>query len=114
MFINEKGELKLVDFGLVRVKLVFIKIYFNEVVILWYRFFDVLLGFIEYFIFIDMWGVGCIYYEMVIGRFFFLGFIVKEELYFIFCFFGIFIEEMWLGVIVFFEFCIYSFFCYFF
>lgn len=59
------GELKLVDFGFVRVKFVFSYIYFNEVVILWYRFLDVFLGLIEYFICFDMWGVGCIFVEMI-------------------------------------------------
>ena len=38
------------------------------VVTLWYRPPDVLLGSIEYTMSIDMWGVGCIYFEMVAGR----------------------------------------------
>ena len=37
-------------------------------VTLWYRPPDVLLGSIEYTMSIDMWGVGCIYFEMVAGR----------------------------------------------
>lgn len=39
-----------------------------SVVTLWYRPPDVLLGSIEYTMSIDMWGVGCIYFEMVAGR----------------------------------------------
>ena len=39
-----------------------------QVVTLWYRPPDVLLGSTEYSTPIDMWGVGCIFYEMASGR----------------------------------------------
>merc|ERR1712227_234171 len=65
LLINEMGELKLADFGLARAKSVPTKTYSNEVVTLWYRPPDVLLGSTEYSTPIDMWGVGCIFYEMV-------------------------------------------------
>ncbi|KFO55039.1 Cyclin-dependent kinase 18 [Corvus brachyrhynchos] len=68
LLINERGELKLADFGLARAKSVPTKTYSNEVVTLWYRPPDVLLGSTEYSTPIDMWGVGCIHYEMVTGR----------------------------------------------
>ncbi|TSK13242.1 Cyclin-dependent kinase 17 [Bagarius yarrelli] len=68
LLINEKGELKLADFGLARAKSVPTKTYSNEVVTLWYRPPDVLLGSSEYSTQIDMWGVGCIFYEMAAGR----------------------------------------------
>uniref|UniRef100_A0AAY4D797 cyclin-dependent kinase n=1 Tax=Denticeps clupeoides TaxID=299321 RepID=A0AAY4D797_9TELE len=44
LLINERGELKLADFGLARAKSVPTKTYSNEVVTLWYRPPDVLLG----------------------------------------------------------------------
>ncbi|KAG9332464.1 hypothetical protein JZ751_014562, partial [Albula glossodonta] len=44
LLINDKGELKLADFGLARAKSVPTKTYSNEVVTLWYRPPDVLLG----------------------------------------------------------------------
>ena len=50
-----KGELKLADFGLARAKSVPTKTYSNEVVTLWYRPPDVLLGSTEYTTAIDMW-----------------------------------------------------------
>ncbi|KAG8232561.1 hypothetical protein J437_LFUL008699 [Ladona fulva] len=76
LLINERGELKLADFGLARAKSVPTKTYSNEVVTLWYRPPDVLLGSTE--------GVGCIFYEMASGRPLFPGSSVEEQLQFIF------------------------------
>ncbi|TKS91119.1 Cyclin-dependent kinase 17 [Collichthys lucidus] len=58
LLINEKGELKLADFGLARAKSVPTKTYSNEVVTLWYRPPDVLLGSSEYSTQIDMWSAA--------------------------------------------------------
>ena len=44
LLLNHKGELKLADFGLARAKSIPTKTYSNEVVTLWYRPPDVLLG----------------------------------------------------------------------
>ncbi|XP_066996525.1 cyclin-dependent kinase 17 isoform X2 [Anabrus simplex] len=84
LLINDRGELKLADFGLARAKSVPTKTYSNEVVTLWYRPPDVLLGSTEYSTPIDMWGVGCIFYEMACGRPLFPGSTVEEELRLIF------------------------------
>ncbi|KRZ78216.1 Cyclin-dependent kinase 16, partial [Trichinella papuae] len=83
LLINHRGELKLADFGLARAKSVPTKTYSNEVVTLWYRPPDVLLGATDYSTHIDM-GVGCILYEMVTGRPFFRGCTVDEQLHLIF------------------------------
>ncbi|XP_017805653.1 cyclin-dependent kinase 18 isoform X1 [Papio anubis] len=109
LLINEKGELKLADFGLARAKSVPTKTYSNEVVTLWYRPPDVLLGSTEYSTPIDMWGVGCIHYEMATGRPLFPGSTVKEELHLIFRLLGTPTEETWPGVTAFSEFRTYSF-----
>lgn len=61
LLINEKGELKLADFGLARAKSVPTKTYSNEVVTLWYRPPDVLLGSTEYNASIDMWCVHVVF-----------------------------------------------------
>ncbi|XP_040180292.1 cyclin-dependent kinase 16 isoform X2 [Rana temporaria] len=99
LLINEKGELKLADFGLARAKSIPTKTYSNEVVTLWYRPPDILLGSTEYSTQIDMWGVGCIFYEMVTGRPLFPGSTVEEQLHFIFRILGTPTEETWTGIL---------------
>ncbi|XP_061617229.1 cyclin-dependent kinase 17 isoform X2 [Phyllopteryx taeniolatus] len=98
LLINEKGELKLADFGLARAKSVPTKTYSNEVVTLWYRPPDVLLGSSEYSTQIDMWGVGCIFYEMAAGRPLFPGSTAEDELHLIFRLLGTPAEDNWPGI----------------
>jgi len=98
LLINERGELKLADFGLARAKSVPTKTYSNEVVTLWYRPPDVLLGSTEYSTPIDMWGVGCIFYEMASGRPLFPGSTVEDELHLIFKVLGTPNEDNWPGI----------------
>lgn len=73
LLISEIGELKLADFGLARAKSVPSHTYSHEVVTLWYRPPDVLLGSTEYSTSLDMWGVGCIFVEMITGMAIFPG-----------------------------------------
>nr|XP_033484855.1 cyclin-dependent kinase 16 [Epinephelus lanceolatus] len=98
LLINERGELKLADFGLARAKSIPTKTYSNEVVTLWYRPPDILLGSTDYSTHIDMWGVGCIFYEMATGRPLFPGSTVEEELHFIFKLLGTPTEQSWPGI----------------
>ncbi|XP_054164241.1 cyclin-dependent kinase 17-like [Oppia nitens] len=98
LLINERGELKLADFGLARAKSVPTKTYSNEVVTLWYRPPDVLLGSTEYNTSIDMWGVGCIFFEMASGRPLFPGSTVEDELHLIFRTLGTPTERNWKGI----------------
>jgi serine/threonine protein kinase len=98
LLINQKGELKLADFGLARAKSIPTKTYSNEVVTLWYRPPDVLLGSTDYSTHIDMWGVGCIFYEMVCGKPLFPGTKVEDELYLIFKTLGSPTEQTFPGV----------------
>jgi cyclin-dependent kinase 14 len=53
--LNDVGELKLADFGLARAKSVPSHTYSDEVVTLWYRPPDVLLGSRHYSTSLDMW-----------------------------------------------------------
>jgi len=99
LLINHKGELKLADFGLARAKSLPTKTYSNEVVTLWYRPPDVLLGSIEYTMSIDMWGVGCIYFEMVAGRPLFPGQEPNDQLDRIFKVLGTPNETNWPGIL---------------
>lgn len=98
LLINERGELKLADFGLARAKSVPTKTYSNEVVTLWYRPPDVLLGSTVYNTSIDMWGVGCIFFEMATGRPLFPGGTVNEQLHLIFKLLGRPDEKSWPGI----------------
>lgn len=98
LLITDRGELKLADFGLARAKSIPIKTYSNEVVTLWYRPPDILLGSTEYSTHIDMWGVGCILYEMATGWPLFPGSTVEEELTLIFKRLGTPTEETWPGI----------------
>lgn len=84
LLMGSKGELKLADFGLARAQSVPSKTFSNEVVTLWYRPPDILLGSNDYTTTIDIWGVGCIFFEMISGKPLFPGATVDEEMHFIF------------------------------
>ncbi|KAH8759587.1 kinase-like domain-containing protein [Hyaloscypha sp. PMI_1271] len=66
LLINNKGQLKLADFGLARAFGIPVNTFSNEVV--WYRAPDVLLGLRIYNTSIDIWSLGCIMAEMHSGR----------------------------------------------
>ena len=68
LLISRQGQLKIADFGLARPFGVPVRSYSPEVVTLWYRSPDVLLGSKYYSTSIDMWSIGCIFAEMVTGR----------------------------------------------
>lgn len=95
LLINEKGELKLADFGLARAKSVPTKTFSNEVVTLWYRPPDVILGSTHYSTSIDMWGVGCIFFEMITHKPMFMNSTIHEQLFSIFKALGTPSEEVW-------------------
>ncbi|XP_076248894.1 cyclin dependent kinase Eip63E isoform X4 [Calliopsis andreniformis] len=99
LLISEIGELKLADFGLARAKSVPSHTYSHEVVTLWYRPPDVLLGSTEYSTSLDMWGVGCIFMEMLTGEPTFPGVrCTFDQLDKIFKVLGTPTEETWPGV----------------
>lgn len=99
LLISDVGELKLADFGLARAKSVPSRTYSHEVVTLWYRPPDVLLGSTEYSTSLDMWGVGCIFTEMVSGVATFPGMKdTYDQLDKIFWLLGTPTEDTWEGV----------------
>ena len=98
LLIGRRGDLKLADFGLARAKSVPTKTYSSEVVTLWYRPPEVLLGSVTYDSSIDMWGVGCIFCEMTSGRPLFPGSSVDEELILIWRILGTPTEDVWPGI----------------
>jgi cyclin-dependent kinase len=73
LLINLDGDLKLADFGLARAFGIPVRSYTHEVVTLWYRAPDVLLGSRNYSTPVDIWSVGCIFAEMVTGKPLFSG-----------------------------------------
>ena len=66
LLINSEGVLKVADFGLAREYGYPIKSYTPNVVTLWYRSPEILLGQKEYSTPIDMWSCGCIFGELVL------------------------------------------------
>jgi cyclin-dependent kinase 12/13 len=70
ILINNKGDVKIADFGLARIHNPnpnIIKQYTNRVVTLWYRSPELLLGSNNYGPAIDMWSVGCLFSELLTG-----------------------------------------------
>jgi len=95
----EKGKkLKIADFGLSRNFNVPVGRYTHEVVTLWYRAPEILLGAKCYSTPIDIWSVGCILAEMVSGKPLFCGESEIEQLLAIFKILGTPDNKTWPGV----------------
>eukprot|EP01063_Lacrimia_lanifica_P023540 TRINITY_DN3110_c0_g1_i1.p1 TRINITY_DN3110_c0_g1~~TRINITY_DN3110_c0_g1_i1.p1 ORF type:complete len:308 (+),score=103.33 TRINITY_DN3110_c0_g1_i1:139-1062(+) len=88
LLIGRDKTLKLADFGLGRSFGIPVKKYTHEVVTLWYRSPDVLLGSINYGTGVDMWSIGCIFAEMASGKPLFAGKNEHEQLVKVFRFLG--------------------------
>lgn len=85
--------------GLARAKSVPSHTYSHEVVTLWYRPPDVLLGSTDYSTSLDTWGVGCIFVEMLTGAPVFPGVRdVSDQLDKIFRILGTPTEKTWEGM----------------
>ncbi|RKO85233.1 kinase-like domain-containing protein [Blyttiomyces helicus] len=95
LLINKKLELKLADFGLARAFGIPVRSYSHEVVTLWYRAPDVLMGSRQYSTSIDLWSAGCIMAEMASGRPLFPGSSIKDQLLRIFKMLGTPDEKSW-------------------
>ena len=92
---REKLELKLADFGLARAFGIPVRSYTHEVVTLWYRAPDVLMGSRKYSTPVDLWSVGCIFGEMNSGRPLFPGTSDQDQLDKIFKALGTPTDETW-------------------
>jgi cyclin-dependent kinase len=80
LLINREGDLKLADFGLARAFGIPVRSYTHEVVTLWYRAPDVLMGSRKYSTPVDIWSIGCIFAEMANGRPLFAGSSESDQL----------------------------------
>jgi cyclin-dependent kinase len=80
LLINREGDLKLADFGLARAFGIPVRSYTHEVVTLWYRAPDVLMGSRKYSTPVDIWSIGCIFAEMANGIPLFAGSSESDQL----------------------------------
>ncbi|CAM0947435.1 unnamed protein product [Alopecurus aequalis] len=92
------NSLKLADFGLARAFGIPVRTFTHEVVTLWYRAPEILLGARQYSTPVDVWSVGCIFAEMVNQKPLFPGDSEIDELFKIFRIMGTPDEETWPGV----------------
>lgn len=84
----KEGVLKIADFGLARVEGIPIKKYSHDVVTLWYRPPDIILGSVMYGYSADIWSAGCIFAEMIARKPIFAGRNPKDHLLRIFAAMG--------------------------
>lgn len=89
---------KIADFGLARTYSIPVRPYSSEVVTLWYRAPEIILGSLEYSTPIDIWAIGCIFVEIVTKKPLFEGDSEIDQLYRIFRILGTPNEENWPGV----------------
>lgn len=97
LLVNKTGEMKLADFGLARPFAVPMRKYTHDVVTLWYRAPEVLLGTPTHLPALDIWSVGCIMAEMVTGLPLFQGDSDIQQLERIFTSLGSPTEKIWPG-----------------
>jgi cyclin-dependent kinase 2 len=101
LLIDKNNSLKLADFGLARAFGLPVKTYTHEVVTLWYRAPEILLGCRQYSTPVDIWSVGCIFAEMAHKRPLFAGDSEIDQLFKIFRVLGTPTEESFPGVTAF-------------
>ncbi|KAL6741178.1 hypothetical protein Aduo_014457 [Ancylostoma duodenale] len=98
LLVDDSGVIKLADFGLARNFSIPSRVYTHEVVTLWYRAPEILLGGRYYSTAIDVWSLGCIFSEMVAGIPLFAGDSEIDQLFRIFKILGTPTPEIWPGV----------------
>ncbi|CAE7864520.1 Cdk2 [Symbiodinium sp. KB8] len=98
LLVDVHGVLKIADFGLARAFLIPLRMYTHEVVTLWYRAPEILLGQRTYSPAVDMWSVGTIFAEMVNRKPLWPGDSEVDEIFRIFRTLGTPNETVWPGV----------------
>ncbi|CAG8569171.1 9890_t:CDS:2 [Paraglomus occultum] len=98
LLIDKNGNLKLADFGLARAFGVPLRPYTHEVVTLWYRAPEILLGIRQYSIGVDIWSVACVIAEMALRTPFLPGDSEIDQLFKIFKYLGTPDDVTWPGV----------------
>ena len=98
LLIDKDGIIKVADFGLARSFGIPIKTLTHEILTLWYRAPEILLGQKEYSTPVDMWSIGLIFYEMAHRKPLFAGDCEIDQIFKIFQMFGTPNESTWPGV----------------
>lgn len=98
LLIDAAGNIKLADFGLARSLSLPVRTYTHEVVTLWYRAPEILLGSPLYGPSVDIWSIGCIFVEMTTKKALFPGDSEIDQLFRIFRTLGTPNETIWRGV----------------
>ncbi|AAS51978.1 ADR058Cp [Eremothecium gossypii ATCC 10895] len=99
LLINRNGNLKLGDFGLARAFGVPLRAYTHEIVTLWYRAPEVLLGGKQYSTGVDVWSIGCIFAEMCNRKPLFSGDSEIDQIFKIFRLLGTPNESVWPDIV---------------
>lgn len=68
ILISNKGIIKIADFGLSRIVGHRLQTMSKEIETLWYRSPELLLGTVRYDFSVDIWSIGCIFYEIAQGN----------------------------------------------
>nr|CAI5826257.1 unnamed protein product [Callosobruchus analis]CAI5858110.1 unnamed protein product [Callosobruchus analis] len=98
LLVDKEGHIKLADFGLSRSFSLPTRTYTHEVVTVWYRAPELLLGARMYCTGIDIWSLGCVMAEMFTKRAIFPGDSEIDQLYKIFKILGTPSESTWEGI----------------
>ena len=104
ILLNNNGVVKLGDFGLARIICPLPqrnKLYSGNVVTIWYRPPELLLGMKNYDLKVDMWSIGCVFAELLMGEPIFKGNNEKEQIQEIFTICGSPNENTWPGISLF-------------
>lgn len=80
ILLNKDGTVKLADFGLVRAVTIPLRNYTPEIITLWYRAPEILLGDDRYSESVDIWSVGAIFAELAKGSPMYRGRGVSEQI----------------------------------
>lgn len=98
LLVDTKGNIKLADFGLARAFSLPMGSYTHEVVTLWYRAPEILLGTKVYDTGVDIWSLACIFAEMILPKPLFAGDSEIDQLLRIFRTLGTPDDKVWPGV----------------
>ena len=98
LLLSKDGIIKVADFGLARAFGIPIKTLTHEILTLWYRAPEILLGQKEYSTPVDIWSIGLIFYEMAHRKPLFAGDCEIDQIFKIFQMYGTPNEKTWPGI----------------